>query len=51
MLQFRSPDIGIDKLKELRKKETDAKARDRLLAYVYRKEADHISSDLTMRHF
>ena len=36
------PNVGIDKLKELRKKETDAKARDRLLAYIYRKEGRSI---------
>ena len=36
------PNIGIEKLKELRKKETDTKARDRLLAYIYRKEGRSI---------
>ena len=32
------PNVGIEKLKALRKKETNAKARDRLLVYIYRKE-------------
>ena len=31
------PGIGIDKLKALRRKDTDAKATDMLLVYVYRK--------------
>ena len=31
------PDVDIDKLRTLRRKETNAKARDRLLVYIYRK--------------
>ncbi len=31
-------DISIDKLKELYKKKTDAKAMDMLLTYIYRKD-------------
>ena len=36
------PNIGIEKLKKLRKKEINAKARDRLLVYIYRKEGKSI---------
>ena len=36
------PNVGIEKLKALRKKETNAKARDRLLIYIYRKEGKSI---------
>ena len=36
------PNVGIEKLKALRKKETNAKARDRLLVYIYRKEGRSI---------
>lgn len=36
------PNVGIENLKALRKRETDAKARDRLLAYIYRKEGKSI---------
>ena len=36
------PNVGIEKLKALRKKETNAKAGDRLLVYIYRKEGKSI---------
>ena len=36
------PNVSIEKLKALRKKETNTKAMDRLLAYIYRKEGKSI---------